>query len=346
MLRPKIVANIETIDSMIERRMHLLTEGVARSRSKKGMDFNMSRFLRDPDAKFITQRHVHEVHPPAAKAVTIEPKARVPRNTLPHRTRKRQTKHVDAEAREFRQPSEPLPNSTQIDEGEEKPEAAAGTTLQGLGPFGTRYATDFDVAPLAPGTYFHESSFIGSGDFAASLDFAGRDLDRPTGRIRVHVNGDVLEWGAWTEDVAAGLLRIPAAISTVLQSDDDTITLVLPNVDYLLRSSVRYLARCLAFIDPVDRRSCVQALQRLVEDLLEMTAEFAINAQSVVATRCLQYSVVLAKQTRLLSEHDHMPQQVRRPYVLSLACPAALARPAAASALATNLCCVLTAASS
>ena len=42
-------------------------------------------------------------------------------------------------------------------------------TLQGLAGFGSGYSANFDVLPLMIGTYFHSSTFIGSGDFSKCL---------------------------------------------------------------------------------------------------------------------------------------------------------------------------------
>ena len=224
---------------------------------------------------------------------------------LPRRTRKRQARRVEVEVQQHHariecSPEDAINYPQATDGGTEAP------TLTGLGPFGTQYSTDFDIFPLPLGTYFHSSSFVGSGDFAASLSFAGRDLDQPHGRIRVHVSNDVLDLGVWTEGVASDLTRIPIAVGEALRDacaeqdrNQGLYESVLANVDYLLRSTVRYFTRCLAFLDPVDRQHCAQTLHKLVQDVLDTLSESDGTEGEFreAHMRCLQYTVVLARQT-------------------------------------------------
>ncbi|KAK3698915.1 hypothetical protein LTR37_016702 [Vermiconidia calcicola] len=299
-----------------ERRMQLLTENVARGprRSGAATDFQLNRFLHDAEETSAPTAGEHGVDLSYDTAHQGQSKYPGPHTSLPHRSRKRQTRRLDAETRRYRQPSEPLPEIINLGDAIDEPASGKATLLEGLKSFGTRYATDFDILPLALGTYFHESSFIGSGDFAASLDFSKRCLDVPTGRILIHLNGDVLEWGAWTEDVTVGLSRISTAISDELKSlngnnethvVEEDASLVLSTVDYLLRSTVRYFARCLAFLDPVDRRTCILRLQSFVEDMLEAVMEHqpVHKAGNDTAIRCLQYAVVLANVALGLCDH-------------------------------------------
>ena len=302
-----------------ERRMNVLTENVARkSRHTPAPPMQLERFLHDADrgqqgndgqAKRGRQPAGHSQNRAIDESATA-------RRTLAHRPRKRAPQRVDAEAREYRQPSEPLPEvmDLEIEDTSSQQALANGPTLQCLGPFGTRYPINFDTLPLPLGTYFHETSFIGSGDFAASLDFAGRNLDVSTGRIRVHVDGEVLDLGIWNEEVAVGLAKIPPAVADALRSlekdadlhgSQDSPDIILANVDYLLRSTVRYFARCLAFSDPIDRKACIQSLQRLVEDVIEAAEEdcLAKEANKDIRSRCLQYATVLARQVVELSKH-------------------------------------------
>ncbi|KAK5175064.1 uncharacterized protein LTR77_000201 [Saxophila tyrrhenica] len=292
-----------------ERRMRTLTES-ARARTQRqstAKDLPMTRFLHERPAggaRSPSSKHSEDT--------SGQPTVQV---SIPHRPRKQVALRVDAEAREYRQPSEPLPAVINVDDSSNTVSTAVDnpTVLQGLGPFGTRYATDFDVLPLLPGTYFHQSSFIGSGDFEASLTFGERDLDVFAGRIRVHVDGEVLEWGAWTEEVSTGLTFVQRSIAEAVESlrnppqlpvEGNDASVVLANVDYLLRSTVRFVARCVAFLDSIDRRACIQRLQSFVEDLLELDFESPPGHATTkeVASQCYQYAVVLAKQTTILGK--------------------------------------------
>lgn len=300
-----------------ERRMQLLTESAARCGKNAGTD-QMDRFLYGSGATASAGLH-------ATNANFVMPKnteAPGPKEALPHRVRKRPPQRVDAEAREYRQPSEPLPDVIDVDQLPDNLPEQPDTVLQGLGPVDTRYATDFDILPLPMGTYFHQSTFIGSGDFAAALKFADRDLDEATGRITIHIEGEILEWGVWTEDVAAGLARVPRAVSAALQTlqtsqglqSSDAASLVMSNVDYLLRSSTRYFSRCLAFLDPVDRKSCTERIQRFVDDLFEAIDESGSCAPTSdeITTRCFQYALVIAKQALTLCDHRSIGTDTKR----------------------------------
>jgi hypothetical protein len=90
--------------------------------------------------------------------------------TLPTRPRKRLARRFDVETARFRQPNEPLPvdvSSISVKDAElvRLNDTSEHETLSGLGAFGTRYPTDFDVRPLEVGTYFATSTFVGTGDF-------------------------------------------------------------------------------------------------------------------------------------------------------------------------------------
>lgn len=206
------------------------------------------------------------------------------------RPRKRLARRLDVETTRFRQPNEPLPadvSSISADpeniHSDDPPEKAV---LQGLGPFGTRYPTDFDVRPLEIGTYFATGTFVGSGDFSDCLTLRKRDLDVPAGRITVEVAGRSLHWSAWNEDVSASLDLILSACTEDLhsvaefESTDVRLNAVedtIARFNYLLRSIVRYLSGCLHFLDPIDRPSILSHLSRFVDEFVDM-----VEVESVV----------------------------------------------------------------
>ncbi|KAK5120315.1 hypothetical protein LTR85_006521 [Meristemomyces frigidus] len=310
--------------SAFERRINCLTESVAaRARKPTSQALPLQRFLEfgPRSAKAPAPTGLRE--PERSAQAHFQPRPQtLARSALPHRPRKRAPQRVDVDRRQYRQPSEPLPDFAAVEPPVAIAQGASGPILHGLGAFGTRYAIDFDIQPLALGTYFHQSTFIGSGDLAASLKLTDRDLSVLTGRMRVHVGDEILEWGAWTEEVAAGLARIPATISEALLtlSDqsagsqlDDQLAIVTANVDHMLRSIVRYCSRCLTFLDPIDRKSCVQHLQRFIENLLEAIAErqIADSARRKLDRRCLLYALVVAAQAYQLSRHSLVPAHIK-----------------------------------
>ncbi|KAK1076535.1 hypothetical protein LTR33_008859 [Friedmanniomyces endolithicus] len=299
-----------------ERRMNCLTESIARP-----MHGALSRPWQLD--RFFDHQHVGSAKRPSnlgpervlQHAVEGDEQENARPFVLARRPRKRPPQHINTEARQYRQPSEPLPDLSTENFPSSTPASTEGPALHGFGPFGTRYATNFDIQPLPPGTFFHQSTFIGSGDFAACLKITERDFTSITGTIRVHVAGDVLGWGPWSEEVAAGLDRVSTAILDALQTLsrpgvnaplEEQLAVVTANIDHMLRSVVRYCSKCLTFSDLVDRRSCIQHLQRLVESLLEIDfdVQLGVNIHRRLRTRTRQYALVIAMQTTLLSRHD------------------------------------------
>ncbi|KAG9603989.1 hypothetical protein KCU77_g1601, partial [Aureobasidium melanogenum] len=206
-------------------------------------------------------------------------------NVVSHsRTRKKLARRIDVETTRFRQPNEPLPAdvpsaSAQDQENTNSDGLPEKAVLQGLGPFGTRYPTDFDVRPLEIGTYFATGTFVGSGDFNDCLTLRKRDLDVPAGRITVEVAGRSLHWSAWNEDVSAGLGLILSACTEDLHSVGEyessemrrsAIEDTSARFNYFLRSIVRYLSGCLHFLDPIDRSSSLSRLSRFVDEFVDM----------------------------------------------------------------------------
>ncbi|KAK6433337.1 hypothetical protein LTR95_010490, partial [Oleoguttula sp. CCFEE 5521] len=242
---------------------------------------------------------------------------------LPHRPRKQQAARLEIESAIYRQPVEPIARYD-----EHRPDDTAllassgnGQTLQDLGPFGTRYTTDFDFRPLPPDVHWLRTTFIGSGDFAAAMAFGSRDLDVAAGSLRIYINTEVHEWSAWTEEVSSAVASIPAAIASVLSTlraltGNERATMldaVTANVDHMLRSTVRYLTRCLWFLDPIDCTSCISRLHQLLDDLRDLSTDDLLLLPQLAALHrhLLQYSLVIARQTMMIANSDFAPQEMR-----------------------------------
>lgn len=306
-----------------ERRVnHLTATAAARVNPAAKRNVQLERFLEptpDPTASLQSRQQAEN----ASKNAIDLPQPHHSKQTLASRPRKQQARQINVESRRYRQPSEPLPDPVATPDDASDLQSHNGPTLKGLRSFGIKYAIDFDTHPLPLGTYFHESTFIGSGDFAAALKTYQRDLAFRTGRMRIYVNEDVLEWGDWTEEVASGLAGIPSAvgeaISTLegitsdLERQEQTL-LVTSNVNHMLRSVVRYFSKCLVLLDPIDRRSCVQQLQRFLEELCELTLAEAKsnNACGGLNLRCICYATAIATQLLQISGNEVIPPEMRR----------------------------------
>lgn len=296
-----------------------LMELFNRDRVARPAEFRLERFLKDRGD--LPAEHHAAAHPGQDEAATDE----APRsNAKPIRRRrlKQRARRFDVELVKYRQPNEPLPAEIRFDEPAGVVNVVAiEETLQGLGSFGVRYPTDFDVRPLETGTYFHQSTFIGSGDFQDSLTLRGRDLDAVAGRITIDVQGESLKWSAWDEDVSTGLTTILSTCSSGLrallntsdpQERDTTFMEVANVVRYLLRSLVRYCSGCLYFFDPVDRSPCVIRLSRFLDEFSEMLDEQVfelrqrdqMNAEvDRLITDSFLYLLSLSGQALKISQH-------------------------------------------
>lgn len=308
----------ETRTAAFQRRMQCLTETIARRPVTSTVDaLPMTRFLQEP-APF-PQKQQTPYNPPIQQQNAGQSPKQGPAR-LPHRPRKRRTQRFDVDTRRYRQPSEPLPDDIPVQDLETTVLDSA-PILRGLGPSGTRYATDFDIRHLPTSTYFHESTFIGSGDLATALAMADRSMEHGSGSLRIYIKGSMHEWTAWSEQVSTAMVDIPPAISDALSAVDsvpsnqreDQISAVASNVEHLLRSTIRYLSNCLYFLDVIDRRACCEVLGQLVQDMMELTEQtekWSAGFESL-HRRTIQSVLVIARQNQILGHHAVVPATMR-----------------------------------
>lgn len=301
----------ENRTSAFQRRIQCLTETVARRTATPAPGgLQMARFLQGTDVASYAKNpapldSIQAQHAAPQPLVTNSNHA-----SRQRRPRKRRAQQVDVETREYRQPSEPLPIVAAELAKDHASVTDSDVVLRDLGPSGTRYAIDFDIRRLPSGTYFHQSTFIGSGDLAAALAIGERNIERASGSLRIYINGTMHEWTAWSEEVSTAMAEIAPAISTALQTPhdvtisswDEHVTAVSSNVDHMLRSTIRYFSSCLYFLDAIDRRFCCQRLVQVVQDLLEAiedTERWSADFKKL-RQRTMQYALVLARQNQIV----------------------------------------------
>ncbi|KAF1977893.1 hypothetical protein BU23DRAFT_596197 [Bimuria novae-zelandiae CBS 107.79] len=278
-------------------------------------NLQIARFLADDDVKVpplrsaeVVDEQTHES--PSRK--TILPKRRL--------KRKPQAKRVDVETREYRQPSEPVvdeylkavPNLPIPDLGQGR---TSVLILQGLGAYGTRYSTTFDVSPLQDGTYFHVSTFIGSGGLHRALAIAGpnpRNLDEAVGYCTIDLAGTSIGCGPWEDSVYA---RLADSMTTLwdaaagpIEGDEQRSLLENPveKVTQVLRSLVDYVSTHLSFHDPIDRRSFVGKMEQWITSSFEsvMSSNIAYTeSASAEKAKPLALLLVLCVQIRSIAQH-------------------------------------------
>jgi len=308
----------ESRTAAFQRRMQCLTETIARRPATSAVDaLPMTRFLQE------SNHFPRRQQSPSIMPIQEQHAAQIPEQAptrLPHRPRKRRTQRFDIDTRQYRQPSEPLPDDFPVQDLETAVLDSA-PILRGLGPSGTRYATDFDIRHLPTSTYFHESTFIGSGDLAAALAMADRSMEHGSGSLRIYIKGSMHEWTAWSEQVSAAMADIPPAISDALSAvepahstqHEDQISAVTLNIEHMLRSITRYISNCLYFLDAIDRRACCEVLGQLVQDMVELTEQtekWSAGFESL-HRRTIQNVLVIARQNQILGNHAVVPATMR-----------------------------------
>lgn len=158
----------------------------------------LASFLADTDENNVAldqskslEEHVHHGEESPTKK-TFVPR-RIPR--------KIKTRRIDVQSREYRQPIEP--SVEQVISNCPIHEAVPDSKyiLQGLGPYDTRYSTNFDLPTIVVGTYFAPTTFIGSGELHAALCIDKRQMCEFSGRYRLKHKDISFQCGPWQSEV-------------------------------------------------------------------------------------------------------------------------------------------------
>ncbi|GIJ98431.1 hypothetical protein Aspvir_000548 [Aspergillus viridinutans] len=182
----------------------------------------------------------------------------------------------------------------------------------GLKSFRRTYTVDFDITPLCPGTFFHETTFIGSGQFSRSLKVESRNMDAKTDLSRIKLGDQCFRWGSWNDTVSSELgqvfdvmieeIETNAASEIATGIGQETAS---PDVCALYRSLVQYVTEHLAFEDPIDRMGFVKRSQSLIAKLNEQLTAMVLSdeRQRDYLTRIASYNLVFASQTFQVARH-------------------------------------------
>lgn len=285
-------------------------------RGEPSINPQLARFLADDDAtvpvlplaKDIVEGDVQLTPAPAQ-----EKRCRI--------ARKIRARRIDVETREYRQPSEPavvdFVDGGVMDEATEQEQD--DNSLQGLGSFGTRYPTTFDISPLPVGMYFHPNTFVGANALARALETTRRDMDSPAGQSSIRCHSETLECGPWSDETYFRLSGILDGIWRPL--DDQTLTkhetspdnmTALERISALLQSVIEYFSLKLSFLDPIDRQDFATRMKQLLECQLNNVVRIHIvhTSQSLPTTpggqlslRIMAYLLVLATQIHKIAQH-------------------------------------------
>ncbi|KLJ06630.1 hypothetical protein EMPG_17869 [Blastomyces silverae] len=189
--------------------------------------------------------------------------------------------------------------------------------LKGLRPSSAVYTINFDIFPLPVGTFFHSSTFIGSGDLSRSMKLSSRNLADDNGRAIIQHDDQSYQWGPWSETVSS---ELGALLDKVLETASnyecsnesmsrDSVVRVGRTLD-AFRSIIAYVNDKLCFIDSVDRCMFVDRCTALLSKVSD-TLSFSIGDNSCDSTTATQFRMrlevltyVFANQIRQIASHE------------------------------------------
>jgi hypothetical protein len=173
------------------------------------------------------------------------------------------------------------------------------------------YPVDFGVPPLRDNTFFHESTFIGSGEFSRSMQIAKRDLDGDAGAFFIQAKDEKFQWGRWNDAVSSEMGQVFDAIidnveRSAATSPETGTTAALGVASRMYRSLIKYITDNLVFIDPVDRTGFVTRAVGLVSQVRDPLAAFVTgdgyNTSGLV--RIASFNMVFSNQIYQVASHQ------------------------------------------
>ncbi|OOF99418.1 hypothetical protein ASPCADRAFT_1099 [Aspergillus carbonarius ITEM 5010] len=187
---------------------------------------------------------------------------------------------------------------------------AGGNSVGILHGFQPSYSIELNIAPLYTGTFFQETTFLGSGEFSRSLNILKRDIDRDAGHLSIRVGNEGYRWGAWDDTVSSELGTVFEKMIEWIERSDAGLIESLENsekdVCNLYRPVVKYVTDTLSFIDPVDRIGFVRRALSLVCKLnatLTTSVPKTEREVELLAAIC-SYNTVFTYQILQIAGHD------------------------------------------
>ncbi|KAI0007953.1 Mus7/MMS22 family-domain-containing protein [Xylariaceae sp. FL0662B] len=171
------------------------------------------------------QRPSLENRPPSPDRPQI-PDSRVTQKRSKFRKQFR-PQHVNVTAPQYAHANDPVPREPSPAYSIAIPSNISEDTgkLLGLGPFGTHYTQHFEVFPLEPGVFFHESTFVGSGRLSKSLEEKSlNNLHCPRGRRTFVLDEKTLLWGQWDAQTSSELGIVFDWIIEYFHTDSSDVT--------------------------------------------------------------------------------------------------------------------------
>ncbi|KAK8006188.1 hypothetical protein PG991_012485 [Apiospora marii] len=149
-----------------------------------------------------------------------------------------------------------------------------GSKVTGLGPYGTHYTQHFEIFPLDPGVFFHESTIFGDGRVLMASDESRLgDLTQPRGHCSISIGDLVLRWGPWEAQTSSELGLVFDSILEQIQSSTESPSnhpkMPVQATDFVLK----YLQQHVSFPDN-------DAERMFAKRMVEVTSGFAERLDS------------------------------------------------------------------
>ncbi|KAJ5686316.1 hypothetical protein N7536_008935 [Penicillium majusculum] len=247
--------------------------------------------------------------------------AKVHTQALTHKppvSRRRLKKHpptrINLDADEFRQNPDPATivsddseTLTITDVGHARPSTFS---VGGLFNWQRFYPVDFGVPSLRDNTFFHESTFIGSGELSRSLRIAERNFDGDAPPFSIELRNETFKWSRWNDTVSSEMGQVFDVIidnveRSAVTTPETGITAALGVASRLYRLLIKYITGNLVFIDPVDRTGFVTRAMGLVSQVRDPLAAFLTsdeyNKSGLVKIAC--FNMILSNQIYQVASH-------------------------------------------
>lgn len=284
--------------SVFQRSLSMLNQDYRHKRAFQSQQRNltMDRFLSD-SVSTARPRVMQEPAPDTGSTGLNDAPSNIQPQARGRHLKKRPPKQLKLDAFEHEPPTilspDPVASVTEVDDW--RPDSKASS---GLSFFQRSYTIDFDAIPLSSGTFFHESTFVGSGEFARSLDILTRDLDQNAGLFHINIGDRSLRWGAWNDTVSSELgYAFEKLVEDIEKASPEIGSENAINQPYIYRSIIKYTTETLSFIDPIDRAGFVTRVYDLVSSLNDHLATLTSSNRNIgYLTRLASYNLVLANQ--------------------------------------------------
>ncbi|KAI0595825.1 Mus7/MMS22 family-domain-containing protein [Biscogniauxia sp. FL1348] len=249
---------------------------------------------------------------------------RIAKRKRPRPRKQLQPRSLDTSAAQYVHANDPLPRgrSPTASASEVVSLMESGGKLLGLGPFGTHYTQHFEIFPLDPGIFFHESTLLGSGLLVKVLDAKSLDgLGRPRGRRTFVLGEKTLHWGQWDAQASSefGIVFdwiVEDLFSDVPHADLGSVT-ALQATDFILD----YLQGFVAFPESESAKlfigrflEVLQSFQQRV-DALPANSHNQVRPLVEVLTRVMVIDLQalrICQRFNLLSEGFQMEEVLKR----------------------------------